>query len=452
MSLIPQLPPVPTTCLTIGDITPAMRIWMNQLLLAVINGPGAPVDATYVTVDDESADLPDSRQIAAGTNITIIDGGAGGPITISAAGGSGADTITATASEDIAIGQFVAVFDSSGTPKCRVAKSSSGQGFQADGFCKAAFASGATATIYLPGSVNVAGGTGLTAGDVWLGTGGYATNTAPTTAGYISQQIGVAEDATKVAFEPQPDVLIATGTSATYGGTSQSQEFLASGTFVVPFGVTGVEVMLIGAGGGGAGKGNSSASSGGGGGGGGEALINMPWKVTSGASIAVVIGAKGTGGSSSASNFTAGVDSGGTSFDTVLIARGGKGGTTTGTSGAGGGSNGSGSKGTNVAGSTGTSESACHFGGSSGGGGGTAAGSNGGAGGGSGPYSSSGGGAGASSIFGVGGAGGASATGGTSSGSTSYGAGGGGAGGVASAVAAAGGDGTAGYCLVSWIS
>jgi hypothetical protein len=140
-------------------------------------------------------------------------------------GGGGGDTISAEASEGIAAGQFVAVFDDSGTPKCRVANASLGQGYQADGFCEDAFASGATATIFLPGSVNAAGGTGLTAGDVWLGNDGYATSTPPTTAGYILQQIGVAESATSVAFEPQPDILIA----ATHSVGSAGIELLDEG-------------------------------------------------------------------------------------------------------------------------------------------------------------------------------------------------------------------------------
>src|SRR6185312_3909089 len=103
-------------------------------------------------------------------------------VTVTGSSGGG-DTITATANENIAAGQFVALYDASATPKCRVAKSSSGQGFQADGFSKDAFSAGATVTVYLPGAVNVAGGTSLVAGDVWLGSDGYATVTAPTTAG-----------------------------------------------------------------------------------------------------------------------------------------------------------------------------------------------------------------------------------------------------------------------------
>lgn len=40
---------------------------------ATWNPVGAPIDATYLTVDDESADLPNSRQLLAGTNVTFDD-------------------------------------------------------------------------------------------------------------------------------------------------------------------------------------------------------------------------------------------------------------------------------------------------------------------------------------------------------------------------------------------
>lgn len=155
-----------------------------------------------------------------------------GTILIDASNAATVQTISAVAVEALAAGQFVAVYDASGTPKCRIAKSSSGQGFQADGFVKDAFALGATATIYLPGQVNVAGGTGLTAGDVFLGTDGYATNTAPTTTGYISQQIGVAENATHVAFEPQPDILIAAAHATGTGGIVLKDEGVTLGTIL----------------------------------------------------------------------------------------------------------------------------------------------------------------------------------------------------------------------------
>jgi hypothetical protein len=52
------------------------------------NISGAPLNATYLTVDDETAILPNSRQLLAGTGITFNDA-TPGERTISSSGGSG---------------------------------------------------------------------------------------------------------------------------------------------------------------------------------------------------------------------------------------------------------------------------------------------------------------------------------------------------------------------------
>jgi hypothetical protein len=52
------------------------------------SGGGAPVDATYVVVSLDPT-LTNERVLTAGTNITIVDGGANGPLTINASGGAG---------------------------------------------------------------------------------------------------------------------------------------------------------------------------------------------------------------------------------------------------------------------------------------------------------------------------------------------------------------------------
>lgn len=39
---------------------------------------------SFITVNDDTATLPNSRQLTAGTHITVVDGGAGNPITINA--------------------------------------------------------------------------------------------------------------------------------------------------------------------------------------------------------------------------------------------------------------------------------------------------------------------------------------------------------------------------------
>lgn len=422
-------------------------------------GAVAPANQTYVTVSNESATLPNSRQITAGTNISIVDGGAGGPITINSTA-SGGDTITAVAVENIAAGQFVAVYDASGTPKCRVAKSSSGQGFQADGFCKAAFLATATATIYLPGAVNAAGGTGLTAGDVFLGTDGYATNTAPSTVGYISQQIGVAQSATSVAFEPQPDILIASAHAVTTGGSTTSVAITSSTTININNTIGAGWLEMVAGGGGGRSSGGGTAT-GGGGGGAGEYCQNFMVPLVPGETVTVTIGAGGAGGTAGSNGSAGGTTSFACTAGTFSVL-GGSGAASTNNSGAGGGPRGAAVvTATGGAGSLGTAESPCHFGGSAGGAGNTS-GNNGGGGGGAPGYlvgggsgigngSGGGGGGGGGSIWGVGGAGGAGNAAGASAASTAYGAGGGGAGGN-SGVSKAGGDGAPGYVLLMYVA
>jgi len=240
------------------------------------------------------------------------------------------------------------------------------------------------------------------------------------------------------------------------GGTAlNGQQFLASGTFTAPAGVSSAWVTIVGGGGAGAGSSNH-LTNGSGGGGGSEAAFAVPYAVTPLSSYTVTIGAGGVG--VSAGN---GGNGGNTLFD-VLQVVGGLGGvegtnTPTGAGGKGGGANGGaggaiGNPG--ATGSIGTAESTNYFGGSGGGGGGNAAAANGGAGGSSGGFSggaggstaasTAGGGGGGASIYGSGGAGGNGAVNGTSA--TAYGAGGGGGG----ANTTTGGNGGPGYCLVLW--
>jgi hypothetical protein len=51
----------------------------------VLSGGGAPTTATYITENDETAALPNSLRLAAGTNITLTP--AGSVMTIAASGG-----------------------------------------------------------------------------------------------------------------------------------------------------------------------------------------------------------------------------------------------------------------------------------------------------------------------------------------------------------------------------
>lgn len=119
--------------------------------------------------------------------------------------GVAADVVTLTASEAIAAGAFVNIWNNAGTPGVRNADGST-TGKQADGFVLAAIASAASGTVYLSG-VNT-GVTGQTAGLVYLSdtTAGSSTATAPTTAGHTLQQLGIAISATSIQFDPQAPI------------------------------------------------------------------------------------------------------------------------------------------------------------------------------------------------------------------------------------------------------
>ena len=120
--------------------------------------------------------------------------------------GIGADVKILPASENLAAGDLVNVWNDAGTSKVRKADNSNNR--RAVGFVIAGVTAPANATVYLEGTIT--GLTSLTPGAaVFLGTLGAATATAPSAAGSISQEIGIAVSATEVSFEPQRPVLLA---------------------------------------------------------------------------------------------------------------------------------------------------------------------------------------------------------------------------------------------------
>jgi hypothetical protein len=238
----------------------------------------------------------------------------------------------------------------------------------------------------------------------------------------------------------------------------RSFTFGASGTFNVPSDIRMVWVTASAGGGGGGGVSSPTTVSAAGGGG-GEACYNVPYHVTPGGTVAVVVG---IGGSGSAGTGTAGGD---TSFGTLVLRGGQPGGGTApplaGSGGTGGGLNlgiagrgklenntffsGAGGQSGNIV-SARAGPAAPYLGGAVGGTDGTR----------------SGGGGGAASIFGSGGDGGdggfVNATiPGHASASTAYGAAGGGSGGTGigpgfiNHTPQNGGNGTRGYVTIAWI-
>lgn len=122
--------------------------------------------------------------------------------------GIGADTEVMASSENISAGDLVNIWNDSGTRKARKADASNGR--RAHGFVLDAVTSPANATVYLSGDIT--GLTSLTPGAAYYlsgATAGASTSTAPSTAGYLSQEIGIAVSATSIAFQPQQPITLA---------------------------------------------------------------------------------------------------------------------------------------------------------------------------------------------------------------------------------------------------
>lgn len=120
--------------------------------------------------------------------------------------GIGADTSTISASETLAAGDWVNVWNDSGA-KVRKADATTA-GKEVHGFVLAAVTSGNPATVYFEGTNTQV--SGQTPGPVYLqttaGTGGA---TIPSASGNVVQQIGVAVSATAVNFERGAPVTLA---------------------------------------------------------------------------------------------------------------------------------------------------------------------------------------------------------------------------------------------------
>lgn len=120
--------------------------------------------------------------------------------------GVGADTASITASEALSAGDYVNVYNNSGTPNCRKADASNGR--EAHGFVLSSVSSSASATVYFAGRNT--GVTSRTPGaHQYLSTSGAGSETADTTSGHISQKIGEAVTSTSVEFRPRQPITLA---------------------------------------------------------------------------------------------------------------------------------------------------------------------------------------------------------------------------------------------------
>lgn len=122
--------------------------------------------------------------------------------------GIGADTKQLPASENLAAGDFVNIWNDTGTVKVRKADASTNK--PADGFVLSAVTSGNNATVYFEATNNQL--SSLTGGSVYFLSGsspGGSTATPPSTSGYIVQKVGKSVSATEINFEPTNPITLA---------------------------------------------------------------------------------------------------------------------------------------------------------------------------------------------------------------------------------------------------
>lgn len=168
--------------------------------LPALNANGV-LDASIINSKTTSAGAGDSGKVVALDAAGRID-------TSMMPVGIGADTATITASEALAAGDLVNVWNDAGTPKVRKADASTA-GKDAHGFVLAAVASSASATVYFEGTNTQM--TGLTAGTQYLSaaTAGKTVSTAPTAAGNVVQRVGMATSATAMNFQSGDPIVLA---------------------------------------------------------------------------------------------------------------------------------------------------------------------------------------------------------------------------------------------------
>lgn len=121
--------------------------------------------------------------------------------------GIGPDVYAIAASENLAAGDFVNVYNDAGTAKVRKADATTAGKF-AHGYVLVSVSSGADATVYFEGSNTQV--SGATPGQTFLSTtaGGFSA-TAPSGSGNVVQRLGVAIGDTVINFERSQPVVLA---------------------------------------------------------------------------------------------------------------------------------------------------------------------------------------------------------------------------------------------------
>lgn len=180
-----------------------------KMIVTIVTSAGAG-DAEKVPSTNGSGVLDPSILNAAttGTNKVVMTGSDGLLHASIMPVGIGADTSSIVASETLAAGDIVNIWNDGGTEKVRKADATA-EGKEANGFVLSGFASAATALVYHEGKIT--GLSGLTPGARYYlqTTPGTIGTTAPSTAGNVSQYIGTAVSATVLAFEHDEPITVA---------------------------------------------------------------------------------------------------------------------------------------------------------------------------------------------------------------------------------------------------
>lgn len=155
---------------------------------------------TEIAANQTSAGVGDADKLVALNSSGVIDTSMMPP-------GIAADTSVIVASEALAAGAFVNVYNNSGTAGARNANATT-SGKEAHGYVLASVSSSGNATVYFNGTNNAV--TGLTPGVQFLATtAGLSVTAAPSASGNVVQRVGEATSATSVNFTTQPPIVLA---------------------------------------------------------------------------------------------------------------------------------------------------------------------------------------------------------------------------------------------------
>jgi hypothetical protein len=168
---------------------------------AVVAGGGtglATLTAHAVLLGEGTSNVAFAAPSTAGYVLT--DNGATSDPTFQALPSSGNPTATILAAGNIAAGSLVNVYNNAGTANVVQADNTS-SATSANGVALSAITSGVSGVITF-GAIGVSGLSGLTPGQLFLGTAGAPTSTAPSSTGDVIQPIGLAITATTAVFNP----------------------------------------------------------------------------------------------------------------------------------------------------------------------------------------------------------------------------------------------------------